>query len=359
METAPFLQNVRVSGEISNLNYNSSGHIYFSIKDDAAQISAVMFRAQASKLKLKLESGQKILATGNVSVYEPRGQYQLICDTIEIEGMGKLFEAFLILKEKLNEEGLFDVRHKKIIPKYPQKIAIITSETGAVLHDITNTLSRRFPMIQVVLIPSLVQGETAAPALIRALKMADEIPDLDTIIIARGGGSLEDLWCFNNEVLVRCIFDLQTPIISAIGHETDFTLCDFVADLRAPTPTAAAEMVAPDYSELKENLEKTKQIFKSKLSMLLNMKEQKLDDYQERVNRGISRLVDQKTNTIAFLEQAIKHADFRTQLERGYTITLKNGKRITQASDIQLNDEIETIYKWGRSTSKIIKNGEN
>jgi exodeoxyribonuclease VII large subunit len=241
---------VWVKGELSNFKAHSSGHFYFSLKDAQSQIKVVMFKGYNSKLKFKPQDGMEVLIRGKVTVYEPRGEYQIMCDTMEPVGAGALQKAFEQLKEKLKKEGLFEQSRKRLLPPHPKHVAIVTSPTGAAIQDILNILRRRARGLEITIIPSLVQGEAAAPNLREAFIKATEIPGIDVIIIGRGGGSMEDLWCFNDEQLVRLVATSPVPVISAVGHEVDFTICDFVADLRAPTPSAAAELVIKSADEL-------------------------------------------------------------------------------------------------------------
>ncbi len=259
LNTSPLLQKVFVKGEISNVRvYGGSGHIYFTLKDENSSIPATMFGG-ASKLKFKPENGMKVLCSGRVAVFVRDGQYRLYADSIEPDGIGSLYIAFEQLKAKLQSEGLFAPEHKKRIPKIPFSVGIITAPGGAAVRDMINVSRRRFPAVKLYLYPSLVQGPSAPAQMINALKILDESKLCDVIIIGRGGGSAEDLWCFNDENLAHAVYNCKTPIISAVGHETDFTICDFVADLRAPTPSAAAELAVPDVRDLKKqfmNVEK-------------------------------------------------------------------------------------------------------
>ena len=250
LESDRRLQSFTVSGEISNLTIHRSGHLYFAIKDELAVINAVMFRNSAATLPFKPENGMKIIAKGRISVFEPAGRYQVIVTSMSVDGVGDLYVAFEMLKNKLQKEGLFDAEHKLPIPKIPSKIGVITSPTGAAIHDIINVTGRRFPFAKIVIYPSLVQGDDAPLQLIRALEYFERTKSVDVIIIGRGGGSIEDLWAFNNENLARVIYDMSVPVISAVGHEIDFTICDFVSDVRAPTPSAAAEIAVPDTEDL-------------------------------------------------------------------------------------------------------------
>lgn len=247
------LQKIYLKGEISNYKNHTRGHLYFTLKDENSRINAVMFSYQASSLKFIPEDGMKVLVEGKISVYEATGNYQIYIDKMENEGLGNLFQAFEELKQKLAKEGLFDDSHKKKIPKYPEKIGVITAPTGAAVKDIISTIKRRYPICEVIIFPSLVQGLEAKNNLVEQLKKADSF-NLDLIIIGRGGGSIEDLWPFNEEIVARAIYDTKTPIISAVGHEIDFTISDFVADLRAPTPTGAAEMAVPNIIDVNNHL---------------------------------------------------------------------------------------------------------
>lgn len=244
------LSSVTVRGEISNFTNHRSGHLYFSLKDAEGQIRAVMFRTRAGGLKFMPESGMKVVVSGSVTVYPRDGSYQIYVSNMQPDGIGALYLAYEQLKERLSSEGLFDAGHKKEIPYYPERVGVITSPTGAAVRDIINVIGRRFPLAKVYLYPALVQGEGAPRSLVRALDYLDKSGLCDVIIIGRGGGSIEDLWAFNDEALARRIYEASVPIISAVGHETDFTICDFVSDLRAPTPSAAAELAVPDVRDL-------------------------------------------------------------------------------------------------------------
>lgn len=251
MDADENLYNVFLVGEISNFtNHYKTGHFYFSLKDEEAQIKAVMFRGNAAKVKFRVENGLRVIIRGRVSLYEAAGSYQVFVDDMQPDGAGALQLAFEQLKEKLQSEGLFAETHKKPIPKYPEHIGVITSETGAAIQDILNILGRRYPLAEVILAPVLVQGEEAPNQLISAIEQFNRLACADVLIIGRGGGSAEDLWAFNDEGLARAVYRSNIPVISAVGHETDFTICDFVADLRAPTPSAAAELAVPNIHEL-------------------------------------------------------------------------------------------------------------
>lgn len=308
-----FLRKIYLKGEISNFKNHTRGHLYFTLKDETSRISAVMFYNRALGLKFKPEDGMNVLVEGRISCYPAQGTYQIYVDSMEMDGLGNLYVEYEKLKKKLASEGLFDTKFKKPIPKYPKKIGIITASTGAAIRDILSTIKRRYPICETILFPSLVQGASAAPEIVRQIKKANEF-DLDVIICGRGGGSIEDLWAFNEESVARAIFKSKIPIISAVGHEVDFTIADFVADLRAPTPTGAAEMAVPTKYDI-ENLLKEK---KSRLNTLIKnniktkiervkslktsfvlknpmslyeLKEQKLDTLIELLNKGMQKKI--------------------------------------------------------------------
>lgn len=249
----PNLSRVYLRGELSNVKYHYNGHCYFTLKDEHARINCVMFSSYLSKLNFQLKDGVQVLVTGSVSVYEAGGQYQVYAYAINQDGLGRLYELFIATKEKLEKAGLFDENHKKALPAYPSRVGVITASTGAAVHDIVKTIRQRAPWIQITLFPSLVQGEKASENLIRQLNIADH-SNMDVLIIGRGGGSIEELWAFNDEKLAKAIFLAQTPVISAVGHESDFTICDFVSDYRAATPTAAAVAAVPDQLALESQL---------------------------------------------------------------------------------------------------------
>lgn len=278
---------VWVQGEISNFKAHSSGHFYFSLKDPKSQISAVMFRGFNSRLKFKPVDGLEVIVRGRVSVYEPRGSYQIVCEMMEPVGAGALQKAFEQLKAKLKSEGLFESARKRSLPPFPRHIAIVTSPTGAAIRDMLNILSRRNRGVEITLVPTVVQGETAAPKICEALQRAFQLENVDVIIVGRGGGSIEDMWCFNDETLARTIAASPIPIISAVGHEIDFTIADFVADLRAPTPSAAAELVVKNVADITHRLEA--------LGKMLRFAMEKLLKHQVQSLSGLSaRLIDPK-----------------------------------------------------------------
>lgn len=275
----PHLQDILVKGEISNFKQHSSGHMYFTLKDEKARILAVMFSSFNKSMKFKPENGTRVLIKGDITVYEPSGQYQIYIKEMQPDGIGDLFLAYEQLKEKLDKEGLFAPHHKKSIPPYPKTIGVITSPTGAAIRDILITIKRRYPIANLLIFPALVQGEQAAPSIAKAIDEANkEHYEIDVLIVGRGGGSIEELWAFNEEVVARAVFASKVPVISAVGHETDFTIADFVADLRAPTPTAAAELAVPHLNELMDR------VITRQRSMIRAMKE-KVNLGNERLNR--------------------------------------------------------------------------
>ncbi|WP_432355372.1 exodeoxyribonuclease VII large subunit [Sporosarcina sp. A2] len=273
----PHLRNVYIKGELSNVKIHPSGHIYFTLKDDKSRIQAAMFRGNASNLKFKPESGMNVLISGDINVYESSGQYQLYVQTMEPDGIGALFLAYEQLKEQLSKEGLFDVQWKQQLPWIPKKVGVITAKSGAAFQDICSTIGRRFPMAEIVLFPAAVQGTQAVPSIVQAISQADQAGDIDVLIIGRGGGSIEDLWAFNEEAVARAIFSCRIPTISAVGHETDTTIADFVADHRAPTPTAAAELAVPAKEELSGRILDRKRVIYRFLATRLVQEQKHLD----------------------------------------------------------------------------------
>lgn len=312
----PYLKKVYLRGEISNFKNHTRGHLYFTLKDDTSRISAVMFYSSAVSLNFAPEDGMNVLVEGRISCYPAQGTYQIYVDKMEPDGLGNLYIEFEKLKEKLAKEGLFNEEYKKPIPKIPKKIGVITAPTGAAIRDIISTIKRRFPITEVILFPALVQGENAAPDIVKQIKEADSgAYDIDCLIVGRGGGSIEDLWAFNEEIVARAIFEARVPIISAVGHEIDFTIADFVADMRAPTPTGAAEMAVPTVSEINNMINSyeirlnefiSNLIHKSKLRLnnirssyilknplsLYEIKEQKLDNFIDTLNNNISKKIE-------------------------------------------------------------------
>ncbi|MFD3447794.1 exodeoxyribonuclease VII large subunit [Microbacteriaceae bacterium 4G12] len=325
MDQDPHLQAVWLKGEISNFKYHSRGHMYFTLKDENARIQAVMFASHNRNMNFRPEDGMKVLVRGQVSLYEAGGSYQIYVHDMQLDGIGNLYLAYEQLKAKLEKEGLFSELYKKPIPSYPRTIGVITSPTGAAIRDIITTIKRRYPIAKVIVLPALVQGEFAAGSIVNAIQQANELGMIDVAIVGRGGGSIEELWAFNEEIVARAISQSAVPIISAVGHETDFTIADFVADLRAPTPTAAAELAAPNMLELEEKLlqrklrlqramqqrvdrkkEQLRVLQKSYAfrypKQLYSQKEEQLDRLLERLLQVKTRYMDQK---YGYLQQLI------------------------------------------------------
>lgn len=276
----PHLRNVFVKGELSNVKSHPSGHIYFTLKDEKSRIQSAMFRSSAAGLKFKPENGMNVLITGDVTVFETSGNYQLYVQSMEPDGIGALYLAFEQLKKNLGQEGLFDARWKRPLPLYPNRIGVVTAQTGAAIQDICSTIERRYPLAEIILFPAVVQGPQAAPSIIKAIEQADIYGSVDVLIVGRGGGSIEDLWAFNEESVARAIFSCQIPVISAVGHETDTTIADFVSDKRAPTPTAAAEMAVPSRDELFERLLDRKRSIYHSLSNQIRNERKRLTSLQ-------------------------------------------------------------------------------
>ncbi|WP_071461249.1 exodeoxyribonuclease VII large subunit [Bacillus massilinigeriensis] len=305
----PHLQDVYIKGEISNFKQHSSGHMYFTLKDERARILSVMFSSFNKSLKFRPENGMKILIKGDITIYEPSGNYQVYVKEMQPDGVGDLFLAYEQLKARLEQEGLFSMKHKKSLPKFPQKVGVITSPTGAAIRDILTTINRRFPIADVLIIPALVQGEQAAKSIVKSIETANSLGDLDVLIVGRGGGSIEELWSFNEEIVARAIFASSVPVISAVGHETDFTISDFVADMRAPTPTGAAEIAVPHIEELMERaMDRHARLFRA-----MKDKTGRQRDRLNRLSRSYAfryprRLYEQKLEQLDKLEDSLKRA---------------------------------------------------
>lgn len=353
LESAPFLQRIEVKGEISNLTRHSSGHYYFSLKDENSQVSCVLFRTAAQSLLFEPMAGDQVVATADITVYAPRGNYQLQISKLEKEGMGSLFQRFIELKKKLESAGLFSDTHKKPIPRFPRTIGVVSSPTGAVIRDILQTLQRRFPASRVLLAPSKVQGEDAVPQLLLGLAALERQSDVDVVILARGGGSMEDLWCFNDEKLVRAIFAMRKPVVAAIGHETDFTLCDFVADRRAPTPTAAAEMVSADQHEVQQWLDEQQIQMAHSLSGQVGWMDEQIEQMRSTMLRQLQQQLRLKSEQLTGLEGRLAALDYRSVLERGFSITLKGKEVIKSTQQISKGDLLSTVVHDGQFEVKV------
>ena len=373
----PHLQHVYLKGEISNFKNHSRGHLYFTLKDEQSRLSAVMFQTNALKLNFEPEDGMNVLVEGRISCYPAQGSYQIYVEKMEVDGVGNLYIEFEKLKKKLAAEGLFDPKFKKQIPKYPTRIGVITAPTGAAIKDILSTIKRRYPICETILFPCLVQGKNAAPDIVKQIKTAQDY-DLDVIICGRGGGSIEDLWAFNEEIVARAIFESKIPIISAVGHEIDFTIADFVSDLRAPTPTGAAEMAVPTISDVKfminqltlrsnkcmNNIIEIKKnklnaikdsfILKNPLS-IYEIKEQKLDMLIDNLNKNIKNILVNKNHELVLLANALKLVNPLNILDRGYSVVKKDNKVIKDIKDINKEDNIDIRIKNGNIKAKVLE----
>lgn len=385
------LRQVFLKGEISNFKAHTRGHYYFTLKDETSRINAVMFASQVLKMKFLPEDGMKVLVTGRISVYEATGGYQIYVDEMIEDGVGNLYIQFEQLKKKLAQEGLFDKAHKRQIPKIPSRIGIVTASTGAAIRDVLSTIKRRWPFTETILFPSLVQGASAAPDIIRQINKAQEY-DLDVLIVGRGGGSIEDMWCFNDEGVARSIYNSKIPVISAVGHEIDFTIADFVADLRAPTPTGAAEMAVPSKADILEYLNqitlRLRKSMKNELTMhrrkvdslrksyvlenpisLYQMKEQKFDILFEKIQSTMKEIIKDERVTLDkiyqsssyIVEKILNRETYRFEknlnklevlnplltIGRGYSITRKGKTVISSIQDIKMEEQLEIEVKDG------------
>ncbi len=371
------LQFVLVTGEISNLTvHQRSGHIYLSLKDSNSVISAVMFAGNARRLKFRLENGMKVICRGRISVYEPSGRYQLYIEDMQPDGVGALTLAFEQLKKSLAQKGLFDNAHKKPLPKFPKTIGVITSPTGAAVQDITNIIRRRFPSADIVLAPVLVQGESAPEQLVRAVNKFSASKIADVVIIGRGGGSAEDLWAFNDEQLAYAVYNCETPIISGVGHETDFTVCDFVADVRASTPSAAAELAVPDRQELMSYYFKQKQYISAMLDRKIKTAQLRLENQQRRMSASSPKLkaeqlekqlsaksekltrfmniyISNKENKLIAAKGKLDGLNPLNVLNRGYAIAEKDEKIITSSKQLKNGDDFTVILSDGKINAKV------
>lgn len=371
------LQFVLVTGEISNLTvHQRSGHIYLSLKDSNSVISAVMFAGNARRLKFRLENGMKVICRGRISVYEPSGRYQLYIEDMQPDGVGALTLAFEQLKKSLAQKGLFDNAHKKPLPKFPKTIGVITSPTAAAVQDITNIIRRRFPSADIVLAPVLVQGESAPEQLVRAVNKFSASKIADVVIIGRGGGSAEDLWAFNDEQLAYAVYNCETPIISGVGHETDFTICDFVADVRASTPSAAAELAVPDRQELMSYYFKQKQYISAMLDRKIKTAQLRLENQQRRMSASSPKLkaeqlekqlsaknekltrfmniyISDKENKLIAAKGKLDGLNPLNVLNRGYAIAEKDEKIITSSKQLKNGDDFAVILSDGKINAKV------
>ena len=372
------LSALTVRGEISNFTYHKSGHLYFSLKDEGGQVKAIMFRSSAAGLKFMPENGMKVIVRCSVSVYTQTGAYQLYVSSMQPDGIGALYLAYEQLKSRLEAEGLFDEEHKRPIPAFPERIGVITSPTGAAVRDIINVTGRRYPVGKIYLYPSLVQGEGAEANLIEALDYFNSSRLVDVIIIGRGGGSIEDLWAFNGEALARKIYEVDIPVISAVGHETDFTICDFVSDLRAPTPSAAAEIAVPDVKELyvrlmntydrcagalvlkTERMEqklgriKDNSIFSSP-ERLFAERESALEEMIKECSSQIVRVIENAEHKLAVKAGTLNALSPLTTLARGYAVVTGAGGTVKKAEDVNIGDRVGVRLSDGKLIAEVVE----
>ena len=377
------MQSVFVAGEISNFsNHYKTGHMYFTLKDDSAAIKAVMFARQASRLRFKPENGMKVIIRGRITVFERDGIYQIYAEDMMPDGAGALSVAFNQLKNKLEKEGLFDKAHKKPLPAFPLSVGVITSPTGAAVQDIFNVLGRRFPLARVVFRGVSVQGPTAPAEMIEALEEFREKNCVDVIIIGRGGGSAEDLWCFNDELLARAVYECPVPVISAVGHETDFTICDFVSDMRAPTPSAAAELAVPDIMNLTMNLASLTDRLYRAVSAMVSAEKRKLglilearsftdpgrffeadkiliEKYSRALEASTQRVLYKEKNTFTSLVTSLEKLNPLSVLLRGYSIVSLNGEIIESTEKINIGDTIGVTLSDGTLECQVLSSGRS
>jgi len=380
LDLDPELQDIWVEGEASNLTRASSGHLYFTLKDDKSELKCVMWRAQVSALRFDPQHGDRLLAHGRVSVYEARGQYQLTCDVLQPAGVGDLNRQFELLKAKLEAEGLFDVDRKRPIPAFPRQIGVVTSPTTAAFQDIQNVLRRRYPLVEVLLSPALVQGKEAPPQIVDAIRRLNEFSSVDVILLARGGGSLEDLWCFNDENVVRAVAESRIPIVTGVGHEIDFTLVDFAADYRAPTPSAAAEILTPDGVMLRNKIRlwsermietlgagmaerrqgvshQARWLERSAPQTRIQNARQRIDDLMGRAALHVRGASVRRRDRLDAQQRALEAANPLRLLQRGYALVTRtgDGHRVTSARDAAEGTSVQITLHDGRLTATVRK----
>ena len=370
------LHRIMVKGEVSNCKYHSSGHIYFTLKDDKGAMSAVMFAGNRRGLQFAMKDGDKVVVTGSVEVYERDGKYQIYAREIALDGEGDLYLRFEALKKELQEMGMFDAMYKKPIPKYAKRVGVVTARTGAAIQDIRNISARRNPYVQMILYPAQVQGEGAALSIVNGIRALEQM-GVDTIIVGRGGGSVEDLWAFNEEIVARAIFDCSVPIISAVGHETDWTIADFVADMRAPTPSAAAELAVYELSLVADTLEEYKMRLQKGLERQVRHQRQRLANYEtklyylspqtklnerrhqlvmaeERLKAQMNRIFQNKKQVFALLMAKLEGQSPMKKLQSGYAyVADATGKRITRVAEVQRGQELEISMQDGSVLAKV------
>ena len=359
IETDPYLTNLWLRGEVSNVSKPSSGHLYLTLKDENCTLKSVMFRSDYARVPFKVENGLEILVRGRIAIYPQGGIYQLYIQEMFPQGIGSLELAFQQLKEELAKKGYFDPATKKPIPKMPQKIGIITSPTGAVIKDFVKVVSRRFPSVDIFLIPTTVQGDDAPPQITRAIEIFNNKFPVDVIVLARGGGSLEELWAFNTEEVAKAIFASEIPIISAIGHETDFTIADWVADLRAATPSVAGELVVLSLEELRGRLNKLERHLYQSANSLIRHYLERVDSIEKRLHLAGQALIVKKENQLSNLAVQLQALSPLKVLQRGYSVCQDHkGQTILNSSQVSVGDQVNIILKKGSLECKVVQKSE-
>jgi exodeoxyribonuclease VII large subunit len=372
------LRDIWISGEISNFVHHSSGHLYFTLKDERSQLPCAMFRWANEKLKFEPEDGMRVLAKGNIDVYAPQGRYNFVVSEVHPKGAGELYLKFMQLKEKLQKEGLFDVARKKPIPRFPNKIGVVTSPTGAVLRDIINVTKRRYPLAEILVVPTQVQGDLAKDALVASIELLNTHSDVDVMIVGRGGGSIEDLWPFNEEGVARAIINSKIPVISAVGHETDFSIADFVADLRAPTPSAAAELVIPDMHEIMKGIQTKNDALLLNIKGIITISERNLqtlkgalkprilferiithqqtaDSFTTKMNLNMRHQLALYQGRFDVLAEMLDAVSPLSTLKRGYSISLKlPGEEVVDTvNKVKEQDDLKIVISDGELECKV------
>ena len=380
LDSDELLRDIYVKGELSNVSQPTSGHVYFTLKDEYAELRCVMFRDRNALLKFTLEDGMSVIVRGHISVYEKRGKYQLYVEELQESGIGELYRAFEQLKKKLKDEGMFDAAYKKPIPAIPRTIGIITSPTGAAIRDMINITRRRFPHVHILLAPVAVQGEEAAPQIVNAIKLMNrvnsELMKVDVLVVGRGGGSIEELWAFNEESVARAIFASEIPVISAVGHETDFTIADFVADRRAATPSEAAELVVPDKRQIEKNLsafelqlrqniykmieEQRRRLESIEKNVLFRTPTERINQYRQTVDELKRTLIAEVIHRVQLHKKELQALTGRLDalspraiLERGYSSCLKEQKVVRSVKDITTGDMLRVLFQDGEAISEV------
>jgi len=353
LESDALLADIWISGEVSNMSASSAGHLYFTLKDEKSQLRCVLFNRK--RLSIEVENGMAVVAHGRISIYEVSGAVQLYVDTIQPTGLGVLNMEFERLKTKLEEEGLFEPSRKRPLPPFPEKIGVVTSPDGAALHDITNIIGRRYPLTELVLAPTTVQGEEAVPGIINAINALNDRKDIDVIIIARGGGSIEDLWAFNDEKVARAIYSSTAPIISGVGHETDFTIADFVADKRAPTPSAAAELAVPHRDEIAAHLQSCVADMEALLAGSIERGRQHTDELHATMSIQVKNILTVNVEKLHGQEFKLNSLSPLATLERGYALVQNqpSGAIISSVSQVKSNDTIKVQVSDGHFRSRV------